>query len=565
MYNYFGISLEQLLENNMLKGTKILAGRLGISRRITNVNVMEVPDIIGWVKKGEFLITTAYSIKDNISVLLELIPKLNEKGVAGLGIKVGRYIKELPQSIIDLAEELSFPIVQVPFNLSHTDVISIILNLVIEEQMGIHLKIEKFISEVMDIMVKGGTLKEIAGKLYENIGHPLAIYENISDSCEIILDIDSNIYDQVVNRGLIDKFIGEQRTARSKNLKNEVDGTYNESIDNINGKSIRRINVPIVIEKVEYGYIFIWIDDKELGLYDKLLIESYVHIIALNFVKRLSISNMESKYKLEFFNNLLSNDENRQNEAIESAKTFNFKLGLKYTVLVIYFSEHFKRKDIGQDKSNFNKNIIANSIAVIDRIAREQKEAILYVDKSSSIVILYGSDPAEKPELIKKKAIYFCKRIEAEILKRFKEQKLKIGIGRPYIDMTRLNKSYEQAKIIVEKINKPEINSILHYDDLGLYTILCFDGIQGELARFCNDTINPIVEYDKLNNTELIKTLKVYFDCNGNMRKISKVMFMHYNTIVYRIQKIKDITGIDFEDSDSRLKFELALKALELI
>lgn len=565
LYNYLGISLGQLLENDVLKGVKILGGSSGISRRVTNVNVMEVPDIIEWVKPGEFLITTAYSIKDNINILLELIPKLNEKGVAGLGIKVGRYIKELPQNIIDLADELSFPIVQVPFNVSHTDVISIILNLVIEEQMGIHLKIEKFITEIMDIMMKGGTLKEIATKLYENIGHPLAIYENMSDSCEIICDrdVDSNIYD--LNRSLINKFINEQRSLNCKNVRIQTDGIYNESVDIIGDKRIKRITIPIVVEKIEHGYIFIWIDKKELGLYDKFLIESYVHIIALDFVKKLSLSNMESKYKLEFFNNLLSSDENRQNEAVESAKTFNFDLGLKYTVLIIYFYDYFKTKDTGLHESNFNKNAIANSLFIIDRIAKSEKETILYVDKSDRIVILYGSEPSEKSEAIKKKVISFCKKIEIEALKKFKEQKFRIGIGRPYIDVFKLNKSYEQAKVIVEKFNKSNTANILHYDDLGLYTILYFDGIQTELFKLCNDTINPIVNYDKLNNTELIKTLRVYFECNGNMKKMSKEMFMHYNTIVYRIQKIKDITGVDFENGDSRLKFEIALKALELI
>lgn len=528
---------------------------------------MEVPDIIDWVNPGEFLITAAYAIKDNIDILLELIPKLNEKGVAGLGIKVGRYVKELPQNVINLADELSFPIVQVPFNVSHTDVISIILNLVIEEQMGIHLKIEKFITEVMDIMMKGGTLKEIATKLYESIGYPLAIYENISDSYEFIWDrdTDTNIYAEALNRGLIDKFINQEIRLNYKNVSKENGEIYNESIDSIMGKMIRRITIPIVIEKAKYGYIFIWIDKKDLGLYDKLLIESYVHIIALNFVKKLSLSNIESKYKLEFFNNLLSNDENRQNEAVESAKTFNFKLGLKYTAVIIYFYDYFKTKDIQSDKSNFNKNIITNFSFVIDRVARLQKETILYVDKSNSIVILYGSKPSEKSEMIKKKVISFCKDVEIEALKKFKDQKFRIGIGRPYIDAFKLNKSYEQAKVVVEKFHKSNTENVLHYDDLGLYRILCFDGIQTELAKFCSDTISPIVEYDKLNNTELIKTLKIYFECNGNMKKMSKEMFMHYNTIVYRIGKIRDIIGVDFENSDNRLKFEIALKALELI
>src|SRR5690242_7697332 len=126
MIRYLGVTLEKLLILDTLKGARVLGGSAGMTQRVTKVNVIEVPDIIEWVSEGELLITTAYSIKDNINILFELIPKLKSKGVVGLGIKVGRYIQELPKHIIDLADELDFPIIEVPFCVSHTDVISAI-------------------------------------------------------------------------------------------------------------------------------------------------------------------------------------------------------------------------------------------------------------------------------------------------------------------------------------------------------------------------------------------------------------------------------------------------------
>ncbi|MEY8001090.1 PucR family transcriptional regulator ligand-binding domain-containing protein [Clostridium sp. Mt-5] len=109
MYNYLGISLQRLLQVDKLRRARVLAGKRGMNKRITKVDVMEVPDIIEWVGEGELLITTAYSIKDNIDVLMKLIPELNEKGVAALGIKIGRYIKKLPPDIIalDFVKKLS--------------------------------------------------------------------------------------------------------------------------------------------------------------------------------------------------------------------------------------------------------------------------------------------------------------------------------------------------------------------------------------------------------------------------------------------------------------------------
>ena len=558
MYSYLGISLEKLLTLQTLGGSKILAGATGITKRITKVNVMEVPDIIEWVSEGEFLITTAYSIKDNIKILLELIPKLSTKGVAGLGIKVGRYVSELPSDIIELADELGFPIIEVPFSVSHTDVISGILTEVINDQMNMLIKIDGFSREVMNIMMKGGSLKEIAGKLYENIGNSLAIYENMSDSCEILCNEgDRNIIDNIIYEHISLKHIEESNY-------DEV-GNYKIYKDEIREKVIKRVAIPIVIEAVEYGWIFIWLDKKELTPLDNMLIESYAHIIALDFVKKLSLYNMESNYKLEFFDDLLSDNENRQKRAIERGKTFEFYKTLKYTVIVILLKDIYASNKLVSNKGSSSQGSISDLLFITGRIAKLHKERIVYVDKSDRILILYGSERSKNSQTIKSEVINFCQKILEEALKKFDKNKLTIGIGRSYDKAQELYKSYGQAKLIVENLRKTNTKNIKHYDDLGLYRILAFEGLQSELIEFCSDTIKPLIEYDKINNSELIKTLKTYFECDGNMKKISEKMYMHYNTIIYRVQQIKDITGLDLENGDSRLNLEVALKAMDLI
>ena len=558
MYRYSGISLEKLLTLEILRGAKIIGGATGVSKRITKVNVMEVPDIIEWVGEGEFLLTTAYSIKDNIKVLLELIPKLNTKGVAGLGIKVGRYINELPSDIIDLADELGFPIIEVPFSVSHTDVISGILTEVINDQMNMLIEIDGFNREVMNIMMKGGSLKEIALKLYENIDNSLAIYENMGDSCEIICnEEDRYIIDNIIYEHISLKYIEDSNY--------DEEGSYKVHKDEIRGRIVERVTIPIVIENVEYGCIFIWIDKKALTPLDNMLIESYVHIIALDFVKKLSLYNMESNYKFEFFDDLLSDDENRQKRALERAKTFNFYKNLKYTVIVILLKDIYASNKLAIDKVNSSHENISDMLFITGRIAKLHRERILYVDKSDRILILYGSEASKNPKTIKSEVINFCQKVLDEASKKIDINKLAIGIGRSYDEATQLYKSHGQAKLIVENLSKTNSKNIKHYDDLGLYRILAFEGLQGELIEFCSHTIKPLIEYDTINNTELVKTLKTYFQCDGNKKKISEKMYMHYNTIIYRLQKIQDITGLDLEEGDSRLNLEIALKAIDLI
>lgn len=558
MIRYLGISLEKLLTLDILKGTRVLGGESGMNNRVTKVNVMEVPDIIEWVSEGEFLITTAYSIKEDIKILLNLIPKLKDKGVVGLGIKLGRFVKELPEDIIQLSNNLGFPIIEVPLSVSHTDVISTILTEVINDQMNMLLKMEDFNMGVMNIMIKGGGLREIAKKLYDSIGDSLAIYENMNDNYELVCDDD-------LDRNMIDKIIHDYvgvKYVRKNNISGEI---YKICIDEIGGRCLERVTIPIVIEKIEYGFIFIWFDKKTLTTFDNMLIESYVHVIALEFVKKLALYNMETNYKLDFFDDLLSDNKNRQSKALEKAKTFNYNKEQKHTVIIILLKELFSMEKFTYNKANFAKECMSNILFLVNKMSKLNNKKVVYVEKSDRVLILYGSDAARGDKEVKREIISFCEKILNELRERSILNQLIIGIGRCYEGVELLSKSHEQAKLIVENLSKAINSNIIHYDDLGLYRIFSFDGLQNELIEFYSATIKPLVEYDKINNSELVITLEYFFQYNGNMKKMSEEMHMHYNSIIYRLQKIKSVIGLDIEDSDNRLNLEIALKIMNVI
>src|SRR5689334_13143710 len=91
-----GVSLHEVLQLPALGGVRVIAGHAGLGRRVRYVNVMEVPDILDWVKPDELLLTTAYPLRDDRSRLSELVPRLADRGLAGLAIKPARYIEAVP-------------------------------------------------------------------------------------------------------------------------------------------------------------------------------------------------------------------------------------------------------------------------------------------------------------------------------------------------------------------------------------------------------------------------------------------------------------------------------------
>lgn len=100
-----------------------MAGATGLDREITSVNVMEVPDIDNWIHPGDLLITTMYPLRDQQVNIETLIPRLHGKGLAGLVVKLHRYIDDLPILAIDQANDLGFPIIEIPSETSFVDLI----------------------------------------------------------------------------------------------------------------------------------------------------------------------------------------------------------------------------------------------------------------------------------------------------------------------------------------------------------------------------------------------------------------------------------------------------------
>jgi hypothetical protein len=78
----------------------------------------------------------------------------------------------------------------------------------------------------------------------------------------------------------------------------------------------------------------------------------------------------------------------------------------------------------------------------------------------------------------------------------------------------------------------------------------------------CSDAITSLLEYDHKNNTAYIDTLKAYFANNLNAVRTAKALYVHRGTLLHRLERIKDISGIDFDDADKNLYYQLSLRML---
>lgn len=101
---------------------------------------------------------------------------------------------------------------------------------------------------------------------------------------------------------------------------------------------------------------------------------------------------------------------------------------------------------------------------------------------------------------------------------------------------------------------------ILVYGKLGVYTLLYLIPDGDERVQFLKRYVHPLWQADRKGNGRLSETLEMFFRCNGNIKLTSERLFAHYNTVVYRLEKIQNILGVSLDDPEDRLQLQLALK-----
>jgi sugar diacid utilization regulator len=109
--------------------------------------------------------------------------------------------------------------------------------------------------------------------------------------------------------------------------------------------------------------------------------------------------------------------------------------------------------------------------------------------------------------------------------------------------------------------------SVLAFEDTGAYRLLlpAMSEDAAELQRFYAETIAPLVAYDEQYETELVQTLETFLDADGNVAGTAQRLFTHRHTVRYRLERVRDLTGLDVSSTDGREKLGLGLKAMRVL
>lgn len=146
------------------------------------------------------------------------------------------------------------------------------------------------------------------------------------------------------------------------------------------------------------------------------------------------------------------------------------------------------------------------------------------------------------------------------------EEKISIGIGRMTKSVRCLYKSYNQARAIQKlhisgKIDCDEI----FYSDLGIYRLLMGIEDMDIVKEYYQCTLGPLVEYDRTNDTDLCYVLGKYLNNEGSVKDTAEELYVHRNTINYKLGKIKQILNMDISSTNARVELMIALTLKDIL
>jgi PucR family transcriptional regulator, purine catabolism regulatory protein len=141
-----------------------------------------------------------------------------------------------------------------------------------------------------------------------------------------------------------------------------------------------------------------------------------------------------------------------------------------------------------------------------------------------------------------------------------------VGLSSFYGDVGDLGRAIQEAELVLDVLRRSDV-PIAEDIGTGTYRLLfrVLASHPEEVRSFYEDTVAPLVAYDAQYATDLVGTLSAYLEHNCNMNATASAIYAHRHTVAYRLERVKELTGLDPLLSEDRERLGLGLKAYRII
>lgn len=291
--------------------------------------------------------------------------------------------------------------------------------------------------------------------------------------------------------------------------------------------------------------------------WQKKLMDKFAGLMALSIQAQGMFQEQQKLFKEHFVYDLLYHKFESQTVMIKQGKVWGWNLEKPHHLLVINVAV--------SEEAMLNMNWMDEILLAIETQISDMEETMIVFPFQDQIVVLVEDEEKRTISQRKKQIVEITHQLTQPLFSQFSDCQFFIGIGKWYQNATHLNKSYQEAKMALQFGRVWfENKNVCHINDLGVLRLL-IQIHQEVLLDFSDEYLLPLVDSDRENGTEYMKTLQVYIQQKGRINDVSDKLFVHPNTLRNRIKKMEDMTGIDLQDPEEFMNLMVAVKLLSFI
>lgn len=528
------ISVKELASLALPVETRLVAGESGISRPVSWIVSAWSDDAAARLGAGDF----AFLLPPYSNELGNRIACLAESGVAGIAL-IG---EPSPTSVAE-AEKAGEPLFVLPQSVNVRRLERTALALLLDHGAGVEQRAAQLYQQLTVLSAEEEGLEAMATLIGQTTGKTVIIQDKRSavlaswyapTTAAARADIEAWIIDPA---NLPEDLRDRRRAAQRESLI-ELPMPFSD---------LARLTAPIIAKGMARGFLSLVSERGSFRLFDRSAAERSATACALEMAKAKAVSEAEKRVRGSFVDALLAGSLSTL-EAASWARRNKYNPDGRHATIVVEWArkEHPTNRRLE---------------TLVHGLTGRFEHGALVQSRENETIIFTRLEPREGIET----ARHVADIIRGQANSEFANDPLAIGIGRPVDGLIGLRESYRQARQALFMARRLADPNPLYFGELNVYRLLFQLEYSPELVSFCNEIIGPLVEYDRTQGTDLIETLTAYFAHKGNLSQTAEALFVHRNTLLYRMERIREISGLDLDNPETRLSIQLALRAYRLL
>ncbi len=500
----------------------ILAGESAADRPIRWVHMSEHEDPAPWLSGGELVLTTGYKL-DTARKQGRFIESLASHNAVGLGFGTGFDHAEVPEAMIEKADELDFPLFVVPYSVPFIAISEKASVQLINDQFKILEQASKIQSQLELELIEGADLGMIVASIAKTVSGDAFVFDRSG---------------RVVTGSAAPRFAVEE-TGMELRLRSEQRRRIPHVTDAL-GEGSLAVPIPGSESDRTAGWLVVLTKDRSpLGQFETLMARLSSTVVGLGMMRVRAVRETERRLA----GSLLADSIHGKADPADIARRLR-SFGLGSTIAVLVFDADSPELAEAALEDGLAKRSIPAMVAVAEEASA--KPLVCAVVDTSEV------EPVE-----------LANDLHGEISR--EQDECRGAASRPLPDQA-LRRAFHEARCALEASSMgAEPPAIGSHADLGAFTLLLSIQDDEALRQFSNAVLGEIEAGDDPHAEELIRSLEVFIECNGNWERAAKRLFCHRHTLRHRINKIEELTGRDFHRASDRIECWLALQARQFI